>query len=150
MNVDNLLTVLDTQNGEENSKTIAIIVIWIVIFFWIIAIIRTAKDISARTDSSFFHIISVLFVTLLTPIIWLPLYLAIRPIWYKRDKTSWRDSCLSSSCVCQNCWTLNPKEYKNCIKCWEKLVVVCKECSNEYPNEYRYCPSCWAPNIDNQ
>ena len=148
MNVDNLLTVLDTQNPEGSSKTIAIIIVWIVIFFWIIAIIRTAKDISARTDSSFFHIISVLFITLLTPIIGLPLYLAIRPIWYKWDKTSWRDSCLSSSCVCQSCWTLNPKEYKNCIKCGEKLVVTCKECNKEYPNEYRYCPSCWAPNIE--
>ena len=148
MNVDNLLTVLDTQNPEGSSKTIAIIIVWIVIFFWIITIIRTAKDISARTDSSFFHIISVLFITLLTPIIGLPLYLAIRPIWYKWDKTSWRDSCLSSSCVCQSCWTLNPKEYKNCIKCGEKLVVTCKECNKEYPNEYRYCPSCWAPNIE--
>lgn len=148
MNIDNLLTILDIQNPEGNTKTIAIIVVWIVVFFWIIAIIRTAKDISARSDSSFFHIISVLFVTLLTPIIWLPLYLAIRPIWYKWDKTSWRDSCLSSSCVCQNCWTLNPKEYKNCIKCGEKLKTTCKECDNEYPNEYHYCPSCWAPNLD--
>ena len=80
MNIDNLLTVLDTQNPESNTKTIAIIIVGVIIFFRIIAIIWTAKDISARTDSSFFHIISVLFVTLLTPIIGLPLYLAIRPI----------------------------------------------------------------------
>ena len=148
MNVDNLLTVLDTQSGEENSKTMVIIIIWILVFFRVIAIIRTAKDISARTNSSFFHIISVLFVTVLTPIIGIPLYLAIRPIWYKRDKTSWRDSCLSSSCACQNCWTLNPKEYKNCIKCGEKITTNCKECGNEYPNQYGYCPTCWAPNIN--
>ena len=149
MNLENFTSLFQTWWETENSNTIAIIIVWIVVFFWIIAIIWTAKDISARTDSSFFHIISVLFVTLLTPIIGLPLYLAIRPIWYKWDKTSWRDSCLSSSCVCQNCWTLNPKEYKNCIKCWERLKTTCKECNNEYPNEYRYCPSCWAPNIDN-
>ena len=147
--METLINLLWIESGESNSKTIIIIIVWFLMFFWIIAIIRTAKDISARTDSTFFHIISVLFVTLLTPIIWLPLYLAIRPIWYKRDKTSRRDSCLSNSCVCQNCWTLNPKEYKNCIKCGEKLVVICKECSNEYPNEYHYCPSCGAPNIEN-
>ena len=111
MNLENFTSLFQTWWETENSNTIAIIIVWIVVFFWIIAIIWTAKDISARTDSSFFHIISVLFVTLLTPIIGLPLYLAIRPIWYKWDKTSWRDSCLSSSCVCQNCWTLNPKEY---------------------------------------
>lgn len=147
--METLINLLWIESGESNPKTIIIIIVWFLMFFWIIAIIRTAKDISARTDSTFFHIISVLFVTLLTPIIWLPLYLAIRPIWYKRDKTSRRDSCLSNSCVCQNCWTLNPKEYKNCIKCGEKLVVICKECSNEYPNEYHYCPSCGAPNIEN-
>lgn len=149
--METLLNLLWTQaqTTEGNTKTLTIAIVGILIFFRIIAIIRTAKDISARTDSTFFHIISVLFVTLLTPIIWLPLYLAIRPIWYKWDKTSWRDSCLSNSCVCQSCWTLNPKEYKNCIKCGEKLVVVCKECSNEYPNEYHYCPTCGAPNIEN-
>lgn len=145
--METLLNLLWTQDSESNTKTIAIVVVWILVFFWIIAIIRTAKDISARSDSSFFHIISVLLVTLLTPIIWIPLYLAIRPIWYKRDKTSWRDSCLSNSCECQNCWTLNPKEYKNCIKCWEKLITKCKECENEYPCNYYYCPNCWAPNI---
>ena len=147
--METLINLLWIESGESNSKAIVIIVVWLLMFFWIIAIIRAAKDISARTDSTFFHIISVLFVTLLTPIIWLPLYLAIRPIWYKRDRTSWRDSCLSNSCVCQSCWTLNPKEYKNCIKCGEKLVVICKECSNEYPNEYHYCPACGAPNIEN-
>lgn len=148
MNLENFTSLFQAWWKDENSNTIAIIIVWIIAFFWIIVIIWTAKDISARTDSSFFHIISVLFVTLLTPIIGLPLYLAIRPIWYKWDKTSWRDSCLSSSCACQNCWTLNPKEYKNCIKCGEKLVVTCKECNTEYPNEYHYCPSCWAPNIE--
>lgn len=146
--METLLNLLWTQDTESNTKTVAIIIVWIIVFFWIISIIWTAKDISARTDSSFFHIISILFVTLLTPIIWLPLYLAIRPIWYKWDKTSWRDSCLSNSCLCQSCWTLNPKEYKNCIKCGDKLTIQCKECNTEYPNEYNYCPSCWAPNIE--
>ena len=147
MNLEKLLSLLQAWWETENSKNIVIVIVCILVFFWIIAIIRTAKDISARTDSPFFHIISVLLVTLLTPIIWIPLYLAIRPIWYKRDKTSWRDSCLSNSSICQNCWTLNPKEYKNCIKCGEKIKTKCKECNNEYPYSYGYCPSCGAPNL---
>ena len=150
MNLEQLTSIFQTGwDVESNSKTIAIIVIWLIVFFRIIAIIWTAKDISARSDSTFFHIISVLLVTLLTPIIWIPLYLAIRPIWYKRDKTLRRDSCISNSSLCQNCWTLNPKEYTNCIKCWEKIKTKCKECDNEYPYTYHYCPSCWAPNINN-
>ena len=136
MNLEQLSSLFQAWWESNSSQNIAIVIVSILVFFWIIAIIRTAKDISARTESSFFHIISVLLVTILTPIIGIPLYLAIRPIWYKRDKTSRRDSCLSNSSICQNCWTLNPKEYKNCIKCGE-----------EYPYSYHYCPSCWAPNI---
>lgn len=145
--METLTTLLWIENPESNPKTLVITIVCIIAFFRIIAIIWTAKDISARTNSSFFHIISVLLVFLLTPIIGIPLYLAIRPIWYKRDKTPWRDSFLTNSSICQKCWTLNPKEYKNCIKCWEKLKTTCKECDNEYPNEYHYCPICWAPNI---
>ena len=145
--METLTNLLWMETPENNSETLVIVIVWIIAFFWIIAIIWTAKDISARTNSSFFHIISVLLVFLLTPIIGIPLYLAIRPIWYKRDKTPWRDSFLTNSSMCQKCWTLNPKEYKNCIRCWEKLKTTCKECNNEYPNEYHYCPICWAPNI---
>jgi len=145
--METLTNLLWMETPENNSETLVIVIVWIIAFFWIIAIIWTAKDISARTNSSFFHIISVLLVFLLTPIIGIPLYLAIRPIWYKRDKTPWRDSFLTNSSMCQKCWTLNPKEYKNCIRCWEKLKTTCKECDNEYPNEYHYCPICWAPNI---
>lgn len=148
MNLQRLTSIFQTGWEIENSNNLTTIIIWIIIFFWIIAIIWTAKDISARSNSSFFHIISVLLVTVLTPIIWIPLYLAIRPIGYKRDKTPWRDSCLSTSSICQACWTLNPKDYKNCIKCWEKIKTKCKECDNEYPNNYYYCPICWAPNIN--
>ena len=147
MNLEQFISIFQTEWETTNTQNLAIIIVSILVFFWIIAIIRTAKDISARTESSFFHIISVILVTVLTPIIWIPLYLAIRPIWYKRDKTSWRDSCLSNSSICQNCWTLNPKEYKNCIKCGEKIKTKCKECGEEYPYSYHYCPSCWAPNI---
>jgi len=145
--METLTNLLWMETPENNSETLVIVIVWIIAFFWIIAIIWTAKDISARTNSSFFHIVSVLLVFLLTPIIGIPLYLAIRPIWYKRDKTPWRDSFLTNSSMCQKCWTLNPKEYKNCIRCWEKLKTTCKECDNEYPNEYHYCPICWAPNI---
>lgn len=135
-----------TQFAEFDQLYIAIIAL--ILFFWLLAIIRVAKDISARTHNHFLQIISILFVTFLTPILGLPLYLAIRPIWYKRDKTPWRDACLSDSIRCSACNMLNSKEYKCCIQCGKKLTIKCKECNKDYSHEFWYCPYCWAPNID--
>jgi len=124
------------------------IIVSIIILIWIITIIWTARDISARSWNLFFQIISVLFVTLLTPIIGLPLYLAMRPIWFKRDKIPWREASASQLILCYNCKTFNPKEYTYCIACWEHLKTKCKECHKEYAHDYLYCPECWAPNIE--
>jgi hypothetical protein len=128
-------------------KTIWMIVIITIIFLWLICIILVTKDISARTNSYGLQIISILLVTFLTPIIWLPIYRAIRPIWYKRDKMPWREACMAQSIYCLECWALNPKEYKCCIRCGKKLQIKCKECNKEFPHSYHYCPDCWAPNI---
>lgn len=128
----------------ENIYTAIIILL---IFFWIISIIWTAKDISARTNSNLLQIISILLVTFLSPIIWLPLYHIIKPIWYKKDKMPWREACISNSTICDNCDTLNSKEHKCCINCGKKLTIKCKECTTEYPHNYHYCPKCGWPNI---
>lgn len=130
------------------SESLSTSIIIILIFLRIISIIRTAKDISARTNSHLLQIICILLVTFLTPIIWLPLYHIIKPIWYKKDKMPRREACISTLTICQKCKTLNPKEYKCCINCWDKLKIKCKECNNDYPHNYHYCPKCWAPNIE--
>lgn len=129
----------------ETASTSIIIVS---IILRIISIIRTAKDISARTNSHTLQFICILLVTFLTPIIWLPLYHIIKPIWYKKDKMPRREACVSTLTICQKCKTLNPKEYKCCINCGDKLKINCKECNNDYPHNYHYCPKCWAPNIE--
>jgi len=131
--------------GLENFYTAIIILL---IFLWIISIIRVAKDISARTNSTLLHIISILLVTFLSPLIGLPLYHIIKPIWYKKDKMPWREACISNSTICTNCWTINSKEYKCCINCGKKLTTKCKECETEYPHNYHYCPKCGWPNIE--
>lgn len=129
-------------------ETVSTSIIIILIFLRIISIIRTAKDISARTNSHTLQFICILLVTFLTPIIGLPLYHIIKPIWYKKDKMPRREACISTLTICQKCKTLNPKEYKCCINCWDKLKINCKECNNDYPHDYHYCPKCWAPNIE--
>jgi hypothetical protein len=141
------LSDIDISQLANLDKLWMAVVIFI-LFLWLLCIIYVVKDVSARTDSQFLQIISILFVTFLTPIVWLPLYWAIRPVWYKRDKTPWRDACLTSSIECESCGCLNPKEYDCCLQCGKKLKLKCKECDKEYPHNYHYCPYCGAPNLD--
>jgi hypothetical protein len=120
----------------------------LLIFLWIIAVIWTAKDILARTNNSGLQVISILLVTLLSPLIGLPLYFIVRPVYFKKDLIPRRESCALNLITCGNCHTLNPKEYECCIACGEKLKISCKECSKEFPHVYGYCPACGAPNIE--
>ena len=134
-----------TQFSSLESLSTTIIIV--AIFLRIISIIRVAKDISARTNSHTLQIICILLVTFFTPIIWLPLYHIIKPIWYKKDKMPWREAFISNTTICQNCKTMNAKEHKCCINCGEKLKINCKECWTDYPHNYHYCPKCGWPNI---
>ncbi len=118
------------------------------IFLWIVAIIWTTKDIMNRTNSFSLQMISVLFVTFLTPFLGFPLYFLIRPLSYKRDRIPRREACASNLISCYNCSTLNDKEYVCCIACGEKLQIKCKECGNHYAHSFAYCNICGAPNIE--
>ncbi|HKL44479.1 MAG TPA: zinc ribbon domain-containing protein [Candidatus Absconditabacterales bacterium] len=139
---------LDLSNFGS-LETIGTTIIIVAIFFWIVSIIRVAKDISARTNNHTVQIISILLVTFLTPIIGLPIYHIIKPIGYKKDKMPWREAFISTTTICQNCKTLNAKEHECCIQCGEKLKIKCKECNTYYPHNYSYCPKCGGPNIYN-
>lgn len=129
----------------ENIYTTIVVLF---VFLWIISIIWVAKDISARTNSVLLQIIAILLVTFFTPIIWIPLYHIIKPIWYKKDKMPWREACITNTTICVECWMINAKEHKCCVNCWKKLTIKCKECDTEYPHNYRYCPKCGWPNIE--
>ena len=145
-------TVLDSSLGNSLfSWWISDFVSWwiyFLIFIWIIVIIWTFKDITARTNSLWLQVVWILLVTVFTPIFWLPLYLAIRPITYKIDKMPRREAGVLKLAVCQNCWMLNDKTYNYCVQCGEVLKTTCKECWSQYPHDYQYCSSCGAPNIE--
>lgn len=123
-------------------------IVFVAIFLRLISVIRVAKDVSARTNSTLLQIVSILLVTFFSPIIGLPLYHIIKPIWYKKDKMPRREACISNTTICQSCWMVNSKDYKCCINCWKKLTIKCKECDTEYPHNYHYCPKCGWPNIE--
>ena len=120
----------------------------ILFFLRLVTLIRVIKDSNARSSSFWFQFLSALLIIFLTPIFWLPLYIAIRPQWRKRDKTIWRNILFQNIQECENCWFINQVEHKYCINCWENLHTSCRECQNKYPKRYLYCPYCWAPKLE--
>lgn len=124
------------------------ILIGLLIFFWIWSILWVTKDISLRSENLFVQIISIIIITVLTPILGFPLYFLIRPVQYKFDKNWWREALLSTTIECMDCWKINPITNNNCTNCGWNLKITCKECKTKYSYEFWYCPNCWAPNIE--
>lgn len=124
------------------------IIMLLVILFWVLSIIRVAKDIMARTNRLPLQVLSVFLVTIFSPIIGLPIYRVIRPIGFARDRLPWREAAVMNLVVCYNCGTLNPKDHECCLACGESLKIKCKQCGKDYPHSYGYCHFCWAPNIE--
>ena len=121
----------------------------IIIFLLRIAtLIRVIKDSNARSWSFRFQLLSIFLIIAFTPIFWLLLYIAIRPQWWKRDKTPRRDTHFQNIQICENCWEFNKIEHSFCINCWESIQTNCRECQKKYSKSYKYCPYCWAPNLE--
>jgi len=57
---------------------------------WVLIIIWVLKDSNYRSSSTSFSLFAVIIVTLGTPVIGLPLYLAIRPLGYKHERRYWK------------------------------------------------------------
>jgi len=119
------------------------IIVGIMIFGRCIAIIWTAKDSSARVRSFSGQIISILWVALFTPLVWLPLYLALRPAKYKNTGTYRQEALDLQVIVCGKCDSPNLSDHKYCIYCGESLVVKCKWCTKSFSHEFVHCPYCW-------
>ena len=149
-------TILDNSSWNLNyfmetngtSGVIKIIVIFF-IFLWIVSIIRVAKDISHRTHNIFAQIMCILLVTLLSPIIGLPLYMILRPLHYHKDRIPRREAEALRLLSCYNCNTLNLKDNDYCSNCGEPLKLKCKKCWKKCCYNYSYCNECWSPNFDN-
>jgi hypothetical protein len=92
--------------------------------------------------------LAAIIVILFTPILWLILYIAIRPQWRRWDKTAWRDTLFQTTQICENCWEFNSIENFYCTTCWESLCTTCRECETKYSKNYAYCPNCGAPSLE--
>ena len=130
------------QNSIRFRLAIAIFFIWICALIWVI------KDSHARSSSFRFQLLSALLIIIFTPIFWILLYIAIRPQWWKRDKSPRRNVSFQQIQICENCWNFNNIEHDYCTSCWESLQNSCRECQKKYSKTYLYCPHCWAPHLE--
>lgn len=112
------------------------------LFFWMLIVFRTIKDITARTDNTALQFLSAFAVILLTPLLGLPLYLVLRPKFYKHDRLGWREAIVLETIDCPNCSVTNSLEYNVCVACGEVLKISCRECQKKYIYFYHYCPDC--------
>ena len=122
----------------------------IMFFFRFVALVWVIKDSNARSSSFGFQFLSALIIILFTPIFGLPLYIAIRPQWWKRDKTPRRNILFQQIQECENCWSINQLSNAYCSNCGEALHTTCRECQNKYPKTYDYCSECGAPNLNEE
>ena len=130
---------------QNNIRLWSAIVIFLI---RIAALVRVIKDANARSSSFWFQFLSAVIVLLFTPIFGILLYIAIRPQWWKWDKTAWRDAIFQQTQVCENCWEFNQIENLYCTSCWESLTTTCRECQTRYSKNYSYCPNCGAPSLE--
>jgi len=120
--------------------------IFFFIFFWILSIIWTVKDISSRTNSFFVQICSIFCVFVLSPFVWLPIYIAFRPPQYKNSWTFWQESLDLNVVVCDKCSSPNHIHSKYCIYCGNSIHDKCNWCGNVFSYEFLHCPSCGEKN----
>ena len=113
------------------------LIIWLTVLVWVL------KDSLARSKKLSFHIAAILLVTLLTPILWLPIYLAIRPINYSQDRSTARSMLMSMTSTCEECGTKNSHTYEYCYCCGSHLHKSCESCTKMISKDHEYCHYCW-------
>lgn len=138
----------DVQNAFSSPSMYFYILGLLFLLYWILAILWTMKDITSRTNNVFGQILAVLLVGVFTPLIWLPIYLFLRPTRYNRDRLWWREALSVQVASCPACAKKNPLHHEFCVYCGQWMTVKCKECKSTYQWSYDYCPQCGAANVE--
>ncbi len=129
-------------------------IVWIAIIIWVI------KDISNRTNSISLQVLSILIVTLFTPL-WVFLYLLIRPgrtvfeKYYQEveenldilsriieQKTLYEQANMTTDCP--ECGYKIQPDYVICPNCETNLRHECINCKKEIRENWKVCPFCKA------
>jgi len=115
---------------------------------WVLSILWVMKDITARTSNVIGQALSILIVWIWSPVLWLPIYLFLRPLRYKWDRLGRREALSAQVVKCPACARQNPLHHEFCVYCGQKMSVKCKECKSPYSRSYEYCPQCGAGNVE--
>lgn len=124
------------------------IVIWISLIIWV------AKDITNRTNSLFFQIISILIILFLTPL-WIFIYLLIRPSktvfekYYEEieeNLDTLSETIASHQFNCPACKAPVNTHFRSCPQCNHTLQIPCLGCGKLIFHEWRNCPHCGKKN----
>ena len=114
----------------------------LLVLLWLTALVWVLKDSMARSNSLWFHLLSVILVTLLTPVFGLPLYLAIRPIYYHPRKYFGRNLLYALTVPCPQCQTINDKNNYYCTCCGRDLSHQCDFCGTYFAVGDDFCYHC--------
>lgn len=100
---------------ETITSNITVYTIVFLFFLWILVILWVAKDSAARYRSFWAQLFALMLVVVLTPLVWLPLYLVIRPLFYlKRDDQYYdRGDIMRAVDCCCCCEAKNVKKKKS-------------------------------------
>lgn len=121
------------------TAIIYFLILWISIIIWV------TKDITNRTNSLIFQIISIIIVLFWTPL-WVVVYLLIRPsrtLFEKYYEDSlWDDEEILSE-KCFECKKPISRDFKFCPSCKTRVKTECKKCKSLISPKWKNCPYCW-------
>lgn len=103
---------------------------WVAYFFivWITLILWVTKDVTIRSASILFQLMSILFVVILWPL-WLILYLIVRP----RNQISKKYIEEIEN---------NLSILSHIVEKWKKGLLLCPKCSKQISHTSKVCPKC--------
>lgn len=119
-------------------------------FLWLACLVWVLKDSMARSNNILFHVLAVLLITAFTPLFGVPLYLAIRPLYYQPRKYFGRHMLKTMTIPCPSCNTYNPHDYFHCYTCGSDLTVQCASCETFFPYTHEHCFHCGAAHPDSE
>ena len=128
-----------------NNIKLYYLLMFLIILIWIGQILWVSRDISRRTQSTFFQIICIVIATLWLPVLWWLIYLMIRPSQTLEQQLGYT-GVMIGGLICLHCKSENLESANYCVFCGEALKTSCIQCEYEYCIDYRFCPKCGQAN----
>lgn len=137
-----------------NLVTLEVLLKLMVLYFfivWISIIVWVYKDITNRTYSSLYQILSLLLVLIFTPL-WVFIYLLIRPTrttterYYETMEENFNllsDAVSQTTIPCPSCKEEINSHYSYCPHCDFSLYSACEWCMKPVYFDWNSCPHCW-------